>query len=109
VCPAGQGLLITFHITPPAGGGAPFDLTDTADALGHAEVTYTPTVTGTYGVETTVAEDACEPSDTTFAVASIPVTGSDSQQMLVTASALVFVGLAFSFVAVRRRRSRATA
>lgn len=107
VCPAGQGLEITFTITPP-GGGAPIVLKDNADELGHAEVTYTPTVVGTYGVEISIPGDACTGSTTEFgSQANLPQTGSDSNQWVVTATALVLTGAGFAAVAMRRRRHAA--
>ena len=51
----------------------------------------------------------CSDAQTSFSVGNIPRTGSDSQQWLVTASALLFTGLGFSLVAMRRRRTTVTA
>ncbi|MEI7548166.1 MAG: hypothetical protein WCK21_08935 [Actinomycetota bacterium] len=107
VCPAGQGLEVTFTITPP-GGGAPTVLKDVADALGHAEVQYTITLNGTYTVQISLPEAECAPSSSQFASeALLPRAGSDSSQWLVTGTALVLTGAGFTVVAMRRRRHAA--
>jgi LPXTG-motif cell wall-anchored protein len=106
VCPAGQGQDVTFTISPP-GGGAPVVLHAIADELGHAVVSYTPAAgAGAYAVDATT--EFCDPSETSFAVESpLPVTGSDSNQWVVTGTALVLIGGAFSVVAFRRRHAAA--
>ena len=105
------GATITFYILAVADdhleGAIPVG-TAVVNALGVASITITtPTTLGSYDVIAVGGE--CADAQTSFSVGNIPRTGSDSQQWLVTASALLFTGLGFSLVAMRRRRHTAPA
>ena len=105
------GATITFYLIAVADDhteGAIVVGTAPVNALGVASITIvTPTTLGSYDI-IAVGGD-CSDAQTSFSVGNIPRTGSDSQQWLVTASALLFTGLGFSLVAMRRRRTTVTA
>ena len=105
------GATITFYLIAVADDhteGAIVVGTAPVNALGVASITIvTPTTLGSYDIIAVGGE--CNDAKTSFSVGNIPRTGSDSQQWLVTASALLFTGIGFSLVAVRRRRHTAPA
>ena len=100
------GATITFYliaVVDDHSEGAVIVGTALVNAQGIASITIvTPTTLGSYDI-IAVGGD-CSDAQTSFSVGNIPRTGSDSQQWLVTASALLFTGVGFSLVAVRRRR-----
>lgn len=105
------GALITFYLIATVedhSEGALVVGTAFVQPDGTASITVmTPTALGSYDI-IAVGGD-CNDALTSFAVGAIPATGSDSLQWLVTAAALVFTGIGFTLVAVRRRRHTAAA
>lgn len=100
------GATITFYLiatTENHSEGAVQVGTAIVNALGKASITITtPTSLGSYDIIAVGGE--CNDARTSFSVGNLPTTGSDSQQWLVTAGALLFTGVGFSLVAFRRRR-----
>jgi len=100
------GATISFYLIATVedhSQGAVLIGTATVQANGKATITITtPTTLGSYDIIAVGGE--CNDAKTSFAVGNLPTTGSDSQQWLVTAGALLFTGVGFSLVAFRRRR-----